>query len=120
MRPGRLAGPPWADNALPSTTKNSIYSPADPCGGYLPVRQHPLDVFHVRRMHQRHFLQMAHALWQLGAHQVPLARVRTQNFARRSDLEPLGGAAMRLQFQFYFRAFMVPHDACPFLSRSFS
>jgi hypothetical protein len=43
-----------------------------------------------------------------------------QNFARRRYLEPLGGAAMRLQFQFYFGALMVPHDVCPFLSRSFS
>src|SRR5580700_11155981 len=48
-----------------------------------------------------------------------LARVHAENLAVGRDFESLGGATMRLQFQFYFRAFVIAHKLrflFPFLS----
>ena len=74
------------------------------CSGLiLAVRQHAPHMLDVGRMHQRQLLQMAHALGLLGAHQVALARMPAEHLAAGGDLESLGGAAMRLQFQFCFR-----------------
>src|SRR5207245_11211071 len=48
-------------------------------------------------------LQLAHAALGFGAHQVTLAGVPALDLAVRRELEALSGAAMRLQFQFWFR-----------------
>jgi hypothetical protein len=66
------------------------------------VRQHLLRLQPVRFAHQRQLLQLAHAARSLCAQDVPLARVRANNFAGRRHLKPLRGAAVRLQFQLWF------------------
>jgi hypothetical protein len=108
---GRSAGrPAVAGTALPGATQLAKKK--------LRVRKHPADMLDVRGMHFHRFLQMAHALGRLRAHQVPLAGVRPRNFPARRHLKPFGGAPMRLQFQFYFGALVIPHESLnPFLFR---
>src|SRR6266849_10358582 len=69
----------------------------------LAVGKHLLDAGYVCFIHQRELLQLAHAARRFGAHQVALAGVPALDLAVRGDLEALPGAAMGLQFQFWFR-----------------
>ncbi len=67
------------------------------------VRKHLSDGGYVSGTDQRQLLEFAHAAWSLCAHQVAFAGVHAFDFAVRGDLEALFGAAMRFQFQFWFR-----------------
>ena len=88
-----LAGrPAVAGYALPGTAKTISMPP--PSG----VRQHPMHLRGVGRIHRRHFLQAAHTIGRLGSQQVPLARVHSQHLAGGSHLESLCRAPVRLEF----------------------
>ena len=60
----------------------------------------------VRGVHQRELLELAHAAGSLGAEQMALAGMHTQNFAVGGDLEALFGAAVGLQLYFGFDRFL--------------
>ena len=69
----------------------------------LAVGKHLLDAGYVRFVDQRQLLELAHASRRLGTHQMALARVPALDFAVGGELEALPGAAVRFQFQFWFR-----------------
>src|SRR5882762_269609 len=69
----------------------------------LAVGKHLLDAGHVCFVHQRQLLQLAHTAGPFCTHQVALAGVPALDFAVRRELEALPGAAVGLQFQFWFR-----------------
>jgi hypothetical protein len=58
-----------------------------------------VDIAGVGRMNLFHFFQAAHPVCLFGSQQVPLAGVHAHHFSCRRDLKPLGGAAMRLEFE---------------------
>jgi hypothetical protein len=64
------------------------------------IRQLQTHVVYVRGIHLNFIQQPAHAARLLGAEQVTLARPPAHNLAGGSDFEALGGAAVRLGFQF--------------------
>ena len=68
----------------------------------LAIWQHLVNVAGVGRRNQFHFLQAAHAVGLFGAQQVALAGMHAHHFSCRRDLEPLGCAAMRLQFELLY------------------
>jgi hypothetical protein len=85
LKPEQLAGRPTvAGCALPGTAKI-----------VLSVRQHHVDVLKVRMMNLPQLLEPAHPIGLLGAQQVPFAGMHSHDLSGRSDLEALGGAAMR-------------------------
>src|SRR5712692_5385629 len=69
----------------------------------LAIRKHLLDAGDVCFVDQGQLLELAHASGRLGTHQMALARVAALDFAVGGELEALPGAAVRFQFQFWFR-----------------
>src|SRR6266700_5574565 len=69
----------------------------------LAVGKHLLDAGHVCFVHQCELLQLAHAAGRFSAHQVALSGMPALNLAVGGKLEALPGAAVGLQFQFWFR-----------------
>src|SRR5258708_24639481 len=69
----------------------------------LSVRKHLLDAGDVGFIYERELLQLAHAAGPFCTHQVALAGVPALDFAVGGELEALPGAAVRFQFQFWFR-----------------
>jgi hypothetical protein len=61
-----------------------------------------VHVLGVGGVHLSHFLQAAHAIGFFGAEQVPLAGMHAHDFSGRSNLETLGGAAVRLEFELLY------------------
>src|SRR5260370_16005248 len=70
----------------------------------LAVGKHLLDAGDVCFVDQRQLLELAHAAGGFGTHQMALAGVPALDFAIRRELEALPGAAVGLQFQFWFRS----------------
>jgi hypothetical protein len=66
-----------------------------------------MDIACVGRMNLFHFFQAAHSVRLFGAQQVALAGMHAHHFSRRRDLEPLGGASMRFQFELLW---LFPHE----------
>jgi hypothetical protein len=96
LKPQRLKPP------IPRSFDVGAKAPTHQPTAKLAVRQHFMNVLGVRRMHQLQFLQPAHPVGLLGAQQVPLPGMHSQNFSRRRDLETLGGAPMRLQLELLY------------------
>jgi hypothetical protein len=67
-----------------------------------PVRKHLLHIGDIGAIHQRQFLELAHVTVRLRAGEVALARMHTQDLARRGDLETLRRSLMRLQLALWF------------------
>src|SRR5271156_4090086 len=103
---GRLSG--WTK--APSNQKSRLFTRAlNPRPTRLPdlpqklsqaVGQLQTHIVCVRGIDLNFIQQPAHAARLLGAEQVALARTPAHDLAGGSDLEALGGAAMRLGFQF--------------------
>src|SRR6266849_1585245 len=69
----------------------------------LAIRKHLLDAGDVCFVDQGQLLELAHASGRFGTHQMALAGVAALDLAVGGELEALSGAAMRFQFQFWFR-----------------
>jgi hypothetical protein len=70
----------------------------------LSVRQHLLDAGYVGFVDERELLELTHAARGFGAHQMALPRMAALDFAGGGEPKALACAAVRFQFQFWFRS----------------